>query len=501
MKHNKILSLILVLMMVFSLLAGISSRVEATGGYPDLENVKIDKDGTVTWDAYPGAFTYQVYPVGYAGGPEPDREFSFKEFLAEMKAPSGTYSIVIDAMDEDYKTIAQYELSWYYKEAVRSPMNVYWDNWQMLWWHPDEGVVFYGSLYRDGEVLFDFGTPEMGPMDVSDYVVGADHEYYFSIRATKDGYEPSITVTSATIKGRMIDRLYGSDRYGTTTAVASRLRETIDPYKPYKCMVLVSGKNFPDALSGSFFASVHNAPLLLVSEGSRDRIYDYIVNNLEDGSTIYVLGGTGAVPDSCLEGLEPRYTVKRLYGKNRYDTNIAILKDLGIGSGRILVCTGENFADSLSASAVPYPMLLVKDKLNNDQKEFLKNLNNPQFFIIGGTGAVSETIAEELREYGTVETRIYGKNRYETSLKIAQIFFLKPKYAVLATGKNFPDGLSGGPLAYHLHAPLILVDPKGNPDVAAYLEDIKVMEGYVLGGTGVVSQEVLEEAFRITATE
>ena len=39
---------------------------------------------------------------------------------------------------------------------------------------------------------------------------------------------------------------------------------------------------------------------------------------------------------------------------------------------------------------------------------------------------------------------ITGKNRYETSAKVAERFFSAPEGAVLAYGEDYPDGLCGG---------------------------------------------------------
>ena len=79
-----------------------------------------------------------------------------------------------------------------------------------------------------------------------------------------------------------------------------------------------------------------------------------------EGGTIYILGGTGAVPEEWIEGFEG-YRMKRLSGSSRYTTNLEVLREAGIPEGsEILIATGENFADSLSASSTGKPILLVK---------------------------------------------------------------------------------------------------------------------------------------------
>ena len=92
------------------------------------------------------------------------------------------------------------------------------------------------------------------------------------------------------------------------------------------------------------------------------------------GGIVYILGGTGAVPEECLEGLSSTFSIRRLSGKTRYDTNLAILKEMNVLGGELLICSGENYADALAASAVGIPMMLVNPKkktLTEEQKTFL----------------------------------------------------------------------------------------------------------------------------------
>ena len=51
----------------------------------------------------------------------------------------------------------------------------------------------------------------------------------------------------------------------------------------------------------------------------------------------------------------------------------------------VLIATGKNYADSLSASATGLPMLLVDKNLTDSQKAFLQNTSR-KFVILGGTG-------------------------------------------------------------------------------------------------------------------
>ena len=100
----------------------------------------------------------------------------------------------------------------------------------------------------------------------------------------------------------------------------------------------------------------------------------------------------------------------------------------------ILVATGANYADALSASGVPMPILLVSKELKKEsQVPYLKTLKGSKFHILGAEAAVSSTIETALKRYGSVD-RIAGDKRYTTSTKIAERFIDSPKGVALAYG-------------------------------------------------------------------
>ena len=296
-----------------------------------------------------------------------------------------------------------------------------------------------------------------------------------------------------------VTRIAGAGRSDTALQAADVLKAELGAQK-FDSIIIASGLNFADALAGSYLAAVKSAPILLYSKGtSVEDNENYIMENLSSDGTVYILGGGAAVPDEVESRLEDLgITVERLYGMSRYDTNLAILEEAGVASdSEILVATATNFADSLSASATGKPILLVNGKGNNlskDQKDYLAQYGGGQITILGGSGAVSDSIAAELEQYGTVR-RLAGQSRYETSTLIAKTYFDTVDTVVIAYGGNFPDGLSGGPVAYAKNAPLILTASKSEAAAAEYVADNSVMEGYIMGGTGALSEETVNKIF------
>ncbi|MBQ6622432.1 MAG: cell wall-binding repeat-containing protein [Mogibacterium sp.] len=289
---------------------------------------------------------------------------------------------------------------------------------------------------------------------------------------------PSGTVTcrASSLQAQMVVkeanniRLWGADRYATSRAIADQLL-TVYGKETYDTVVLASGENFPDALSGGYLAYLNEAPLILVNKGSQTAVLNYLDKVLDDGGKVYLLGGTVSVNADIETKLNKAgYEVERLWGATRYETNLAILEEINtFGSHtKYLVCSGKNFPDALSASSIPQPILLVGDKITADQSRFLQDNNAEACEIIGGTAAITLPMEYSLGgnyfddEFTVMTARAaMGSTRFETSAMIARNYFgsnSRVDNIVIAYAANFPDGLSGGPLAMALGAPLVIAD-------------------------------------------
>ena len=165
-----------------------------------------------------------------------------------------------------------------------------------------------------------------------------------------------------------VKRIAGDDRIATSLGIATQLKDTLNVEK-FETVVVASALNFPDALTGSYLAAKESAPILLTYEAANAKVQTYIENNLKEGGTVYILGGSTAVSTGFEDDLSAKgINVVRLAGSDRFGTNLAILQKAGITSGQeVLICTATGFADSLSASAAGLPILLVHNSLRADQ--------------------------------------------------------------------------------------------------------------------------------------
>ena len=294
-------------------------------------------------------------------------------------------------------------------------------------------------------------------------------------------------------------RISGASRYETAYAAADVLKESLG-LERFNTIIVASGDNFADALTGSYLAAARKAPILLHNDKALESNMAYITENLAEGGRVCILGGSNSVSQKLDDALKAEgIDVQRFAGSDRFETNLAILESAGVTDQEILVCSADTFADSLSASAAGLPILLVNNKtgkLTEGQKEFLESLNGNDITIIGGTNSVSKAMEEVLGAYGKVD-RISGGSREETSARFADQYFDAPECALVAYSWNFPDGLCGGPLAYAMGAPLLLASEGGEDMAQAYIEYAQIIKGYVLGGTATVKDSSVRIIFNM----
>ncbi len=85
--------------------------------------------------------------------------------------------------------------------------------------------------------------------------------------------------------------------------------------------------------------------------------------------------------------------------------------------------------------------------------------------------------------------RVYGLNRYQTSVEISKKGWTNSDYVVLATGANFPDALASIPLSYAYSAPILLTYKDKLPqDVEDEIKRLQSKSALIIGGTSAISE-------------
>ena len=297
-----------------------------------------------------------------------------------------------------------------------------------------------------------------------------------------------------------ITRYAGSNRYGTAVEI-SKAAASKSEY-----VVIASGSSYADALAGVPLANALKAPILLTAKDSIDADTMAQIKNLGASKAI-ILGGTGVVSDKVEKQLTAqKLNVERIAGTDRFQTSVKIanrLLEIADAPDGIFFVYFNGFADALSvgslAGSTYSPILYMKGdgKLDDATKEYLDAFTDKigYGFIIGGPKLISSSAENSISKYFAKTQRIYGENRYETSLKINSAFnSVTPYTPYIATGLNFPDALAGGVLAAQKGQPIYLVGASLTDDQVKILKSHKAKNIYIFGGNGAVSNELAYEA-------
>ncbi|MFC4242595.1 cell wall-binding repeat-containing protein [Gryllotalpicola reticulitermitis] len=202
----------------------------------------------------------------------------------------------------------------------------------------------------------------------------------------------------------------------------------------------------------------------------------------------------------------------RLSGADRYATAVAVSKNsYPKGDAKVVViASGANFPDALGAAPAAVklggPLLLTQPtSLPSVISGEIKRLKPQQIIIVGGPSAVSSGVAASLGRLAPV-TRVFGADRYATSLAIAKYAFGSRAVpsAFVATGQAFPDALSASAYAGSKGMPVVLVNGTSRTvpsSLTAWLKSAHTTSVSIAGGTTAVSpgiQSALTAATRHT---
>ncbi len=286
----------------------------------------------------------------------------------------------------------------------------------------------------------------------------------------------------------VLARFAGANRYQTAAAVSENIFPTTD------VAFLAAGTTFPDALSGGPAASIADAPVLLTAGSSLPRA------TLEEfqrshPTTVYVLGGKGAIPDSVVSQVEALVSnVERLAGDDRFATGVAISKKFWTTAETVYLATSGGFADALSGGALAArtnsPVLLsASTQLPAVVAAELTRLAPSKVVLLGGTSSLSSSVAEQVKAAlpGVSVSRLSGADRYATSAAIADAGWTTSARVFYASGANFPDALAGVAGAAANDAPLLLTRVNCSPPpIAATTARLDPRTKVILGGDVVI---------------
>ena len=152
----------------------------------------------------------------------------------------------------------------------------------------------------------------------------------------------------------------------------------------------------------------------------------------------------------------------RIAGRNRYESAAQISREQFTNAKKVIVVNSQKYADALSATTLSdgrYSILYTeKDSLPTATRNEIQRLNPIEVYLLGGKQSISDGIENILKKYANKVTRIAGKDRYETSAKVAAMS--NKKNIVIASGENFSDPLYASSYAYSNNAKILLSSGK-----------------------------------------
>ncbi|SFE55450.1 cell wall-binding repeat-containing protein [Peptostreptococcus sp. D1] len=263
-----------------------------------------------------------------------------------------------------------------------------------------------------------------------------------------------------------VERIGGKDRLETSLKILERVGS--------KKVNLVNGNQFADALSIAPIAAINGEGIVLLDESKLSDVEKaFKKQGVKD---ITFIGGEQSISNNTYTSVSKEFKVNRISGKDRYKTSQSVVQSTG--KNDIGVATGADFPDALSAGALlakkQIPLLLVDGKREAALPSGLKGV-----YTFGGKASVVNAFGK----------RIAGKDRYETSLKIATEFG-DSDVVILTSGKNFADALAAAPLAKKMNAPIILIEEnKLSQDCEKIIKKAKKV--IVIGGEASISEGVI----------
>lgn len=287
--------------------------------------------------------------------------------------------------------------------------------------------------------------------------------------------------------GGFVDNTVRSERISGKSRVETAIEASKKVYNNANTVIIANSHNYPDVITAVPLASKYKAPILLNEKGSLNSKNLDEIKRLKAYKVI-IVGGSDSISNRVETSLKDSgVNVERIAGKNRYSTSIEVAKELG-NKQKVILASGEVFADALSASQIKDRPILLTNRKDND--EVLKYLEKNAIFdayIAGGKAKddINLTLPRE------VQSTVYsGKDRYETAIKLSRL--VAGDHITLASGEKFADALIAGAYSQARNDKLLLTNNKYNNDLVSEIRESKNKLITVIGGTNTIFNTTIE---------
>ncbi|WP_300409635.1 cell wall-binding repeat-containing protein [Lagierella sp.] len=319
--------------------------------------------------------------------------------------------------------------------------------------------------------------------------VEEDQAQLMSLSSVEEDNVSELSGESSTSAVVNVNRLSGRSRYETAVSISK------SKFSSAKSVVLANGEMPNDILVGSSLAGSLNSPILITGKDQLNTSTKSEINRLGAGK-IFVIGGLSKISSKVISELKSMgKQTQILDGGSDEGTSVKVAsQSQSIRKASALILSSkDSLPDSLSASALAankgYPILYTFQKsVPNAVKNYINSSGVSTVIVVGGDSTIDNSVITFLRSLGKNVVRVSGRSRYDTSLAIANKYFPSVSELGVATGREFVDSLTSGPVSGLKNQPTILVsDDNISSGLKKYVQNTKAKTVTVYGGNKWVS--------------
>lgn len=304
-----------------------------------------------------------------------------------------------------------------------------------------------------------------------------------------------------------IDTFDAAKKTGTKAVDLSTLEASIDlANELLDSLVAAAGAEHVDVgtwwISGDLYEELQEAlelaNLLLSDSYMSQSAIDEAARNLAEiaqQAESTMQQGTHSASDKWIE----------LYGETRYDTMSEIIDQAfsGMKSDTVIIASGKDYPDALSASAIAgaydAPVVLTNNsELSTQARLQIESLDPSRVIIVGGESSVTPAVVEQISDIvgtGCIIERLAGSDRAATSVAVAEKISTISDFdtAFIVSATAYADALSISPVSYAGSSPIFLTGFDGvlsEATLEAIVSNSDIENVVILGGSSAVSSTV-----------
>lgn len=303
-------------------------------------------------------------------------------------------------------------------------------------------------------------------------------------------YQVAIYNLAKEVKNSSGEGLYTVDKIGSTFILYN------------KEVVNINGTNYYEIYPE------RTNPLMQWNEKQKKYVPTEFHGNYDWSSKGYISTGGITLINNKKE-LKP--TVQVLGGATRFETAVELSKSKFNTADTVVLINKTAIFDGISATplatAAKAPILYTEKKyLHEATKNEIIRLNPKKVIIVGGSGIVTDDVINELKSMGVAQVdRLGGAYRYDTALEVAKYIdtnYYDVSEVFVVNGAADADAMSIGAVGGKNNMPILLTQTNSIPaNTFNWLRDEELSNAYVIGGTGIVTDNVLNTLNTITKND